>query len=63
VDVAERATPTKLAEHYGLLILHWSRDGVETFVVQDEATSQRFRVAAASRRGRNADSERGVLER
>jgi hypothetical protein len=27
-----------------LLVLHWSRSGVETFVVQDDATTYRYRT-------------------
>ncbi|WP_375492146.1 signal peptidase I [uncultured Jatrophihabitans sp.] len=44
VDVPEMATLAKIAERYGLLVLHWSRAGVETFVVQDENTTYRYRV-------------------
>lgn len=47
VDVTEMGTLVKLAERYGLLILHWSRSGVETFVVQDENTTYRYRAGAA----------------
>lgn len=36
----------KLAERYRLLVLHWSRSNVETFVVQDESTTYRYRAAA-----------------
>ena len=43
VDVTEFATLAKLAERYGLLVLHWARSGVETFVVQDEGTTYRYR--------------------
>ena len=43
VDVTEFATLAKLAERYGLLVLHWSRSGVDTFVVQDEGTTYRYR--------------------
>lgn len=45
VDVAEFATLARLAERYGLLVLHWSRSGVETFVVQDEGTTYRYRTS------------------
>lgn len=44
VDVTEFATLAKLAERYGLLVLHWSRSGVGTFVVQDEGTTYRYRT-------------------
>lgn len=46
VDVTEFGVLAKLAERYGLLILHWSRAGVDTFVVQDDATTFRFRTGA-----------------
>lgn len=44
VDVADFDTLAKLAERYGLLILHWSRSGVETFLVHDENTAYRYRT-------------------
>jgi len=47
VDVVAFATLAKLAERYGLLVLHWTRSGVETFVVQDDATTFRYRTGAA----------------
>lgn len=43
IDVTAFATLAKLAERYGLLVLHWSRSGVETFVVQDENITYRYR--------------------
>lgn len=46
VDVVDFATLAKLAERYGLLVLHWSRSGIETFVVQDESTTYRYRTGA-----------------
>lgn len=46
IDVNEFATLVKLAERYGLLVLHWSRSNVETFVVPDESTTYRYRAAA-----------------
>jgi signal peptidase I len=47
VDVTEFATLAKLAERYGLLVLHWSRTDIETFIVQDEGTTFRFRTGSA----------------
>ena len=44
VDVTEFATLARLAERYGLLILHWTRSEIETFVVQDDATTYRYRT-------------------
>ncbi len=46
VDVTDLATFAKVAERHGLVVLHWSCDGVETFVVQDEGTTYRFRSGA-----------------
>lgn len=44
IDVPGFATLAKLAERYGLLVLHWNRSGVETFIVQDESTTYRYRT-------------------
>lgn len=46
IDVTSFPTLAKLAERYGLLVLHWNRSGVETFIVQDESTTYRYRAAA-----------------
>ncbi|WP_138444664.1 signal peptidase I [Sinomonas susongensis] len=43
VDVTSFLTLAKLAERYGLLVLHWTRAGVTTYVVQDEAITYRYR--------------------
>lgn len=48
VDVDAFATLAKLAERYGLLVLHWSEGGVETFVVQDESAVYRYATAGAA---------------
>jgi signal peptidase I len=48
VEVTDFATLAKLADRYGLLVLHWSRTGVETFVVQDEGTTFRYRSGSNS---------------
>jgi signal peptidase I len=42
VNVTEFKTLVRLAERYELLILHWSRNDAETFVVQDEGTTYRY---------------------
>lgn len=44
IDVVDFPTLVKLAERYELLILHWSRSDVDTFVVQDQATTYRYRT-------------------
>ncbi|MEX2292051.1 MAG: DUF5305 family protein [Mycobacteriales bacterium] len=43
VDVDSVDHLVRLAERYGLLVLHWERGGVTTYVVQDEGTTYRFR--------------------
>jgi signal peptidase I len=48
VEVTDFATLAKLAERYCLLVLHWSRSGVETFVVYDEGTTFRYRSGSNS---------------
>lgn len=45
IDVTTFPTLAKLAERYGLLVLHWSRSGMETFIVQDENITYRYRPA------------------
>lgn len=52
VDVADIEHLVRLAERYGLLVLHWERSGVTTYVVQDEGTTYRYRAGV----------QRGVLE-
>ena len=44
VDVLDFATLAKVAERYGLLVNRWSRSGVDTYVVQDVATTYRYRT-------------------
>lgn len=43
-DIESLAKP---AERYGLLVLAWSRGGVDTYVVQDEGTTFRYRSGGA----------------
>lgn len=48
VDVPDVESLVKLAERYGLLVLAWSRGGVDTYVVQDEGTTFRYRSGEQS---------------
>jgi signal peptidase I len=48
IDVVDFPTLAKLAERYELLILHWSRSNVDTFVVQDQATTYRYRTGTGA---------------
>ncbi len=45
IEVSEFATLAKLAERCGQLVMHWSRAGVETFVIMDEGTTYRYRTS------------------
>jgi len=47
VDVPDVDSLVKLAERYGLLVLTWSRGGVDTYLVQDEGTTYRYRTGHA----------------
>lgn len=47
IDVTTFPTLAKLAERYGLLVLHWNRSNVETFIVQDENITYRYRAGVA----------------
>ena len=46
IEVTEFATLAKLAERCGQLVMHWSRSGVETFVILDEGTTYRYRTSS-----------------
>jgi signal peptidase I len=43
IEVTEFVTLARLAERCGLLVLHWSRSGVDTFIVLNEGTAYRYR--------------------
>jgi len=47
VDVTDVATLARIAERHGLLVLHWTRSGIGTFVVQDEGSTYRYRTTSA----------------
>lgn len=49
IEVTEFETLAKLAERCGLLVLHWSRTDVDTFVVLDEGTTYRYRTGVGVR--------------
>jgi hypothetical protein len=48
IDVPEVDSLARLAERYGLLVLHWSRGEIDTYVVQDESTTFRYRTGRFS---------------
>ena len=47
VDVVTIAALARLAERYGLLVLHWDRGGTSTYVVLDDSTTYRYRTAGS----------------
>jgi signal peptidase I len=47
IEVSAFATLAKLAERCGLLVLHWTRSGIETFIVLDEGTTYRYRTGSS----------------
>jgi hypothetical protein len=60
VDVRTFQTLARIAERYGLVVFHWARVGVDTYLVQDEAATYRYRTGAASRTVPGAPGEAGV---
>lgn len=46
VTVTDFKTLVRLAERYELLIMHWTRNDAETFVVHDEGTTYRYHCAS-----------------
>jgi signal peptidase I len=66
IDVTTFSTLAKLAERYGLLVLHWARSGVETFIVQDENITYRYRAGAEAAPAQTqqewVDAERADVE-
>ena len=46
IEVTEFTTLAKLAERCGQLVMHWSRSGIETFVILDEGTTYRYRTSS-----------------
>jgi signal peptidase I len=59
IDVTTFPVLAKLAERYGLLILHWARSGAETFVVHDENTTYRYRTGSNPPEFRGVGSQNG----
>ena len=59
VDVADFAALARLAERYGLLVMHWYRSGVETFIVHDDGITYRYRVFSDRARGGAAVADEG----
>lgn len=45
IDVPTIDSLIKLAQRYGLLVLHWSRADITTYLVHDDTTTYRYRAA------------------
>lgn len=48
IDVVDFPTLARLADRYELMVLHWSRSDVETFVVQDQRITYRYRTGTGT---------------
>lgn len=48
VDVTDFAALARLAERYDLLVMHWTRSDVETFIVHDDGITYRYRTSTAT---------------
>jgi len=44
VDVTDFPALARLAERYGLLVMHWTRSNVDTFIVHDDGITYRYRT-------------------
>jgi signal peptidase I len=62
VDVPVFEALARLAQRYELLILHWDRSGVHTYVVQDGTTVFRYRTGGTTSAAGSADGRAGNLE-
>lgn len=49
IDVHEFVALARIAERYGLLVMHWTRSNVETFVVHDDGITYRYRTGTGHR--------------
>jgi hypothetical protein len=45
VDVPDFAALVRIAERYGLVVLHWHRGSTDTYLVQDEEAFYRYRTS------------------
>jgi len=50
VDVVDFRALARLAERHGLLVMHWTRSGVETFIVHDDGITYRYRTGTGATR-------------
>ncbi|RHW22803.1 signal peptidase I [Nocardioides immobilis] len=45
IDVTDFPALARLAERYGLLVMHWTRSDVETYIVHDDGITYRYRTS------------------
>ncbi|MBV9098807.1 MAG: hypothetical protein JO079_12200, partial [Frankiaceae bacterium] len=60
VDVPVFSALARLAERYELLVMHWDRSGVHTYVVQDGTTVFRYRTGAPAPTSRDNEAKSGL---
>ncbi|MGA8257402.1 MAG: hypothetical protein WB767_12590 [Nocardioides sp.] len=47
VDVTDFPTLARLAERYGLMVMHWTRSDVDTYLVHDDGITYRYRTGSS----------------
>lgn len=47
IDVNEFSSLAQIAQMNASPVLHWSRSGVDTFVVEDDGATYRYRIGEA----------------
>ena len=62
VEVRDFETLASVAQRYGLLILHWTRADVETFLVHDDSATYRYRTGNGVDAPTPTPAEASVLE-
>jgi hypothetical protein len=56
VDVTDFTALAKLSERYGLMVMHWTRAGVDTFTVHDDGITYRYRTSNGTGTGNDVGS-------
>jgi hypothetical protein len=63
VDVPAFASLVRVAQRHELLVLHWTRSGVHTYIVQDDATVYRYRTRLGTPHGVSTNAPRSPTKR
>jgi signal peptidase I len=61
VDVTDFPALARLAERYGLLVMHWTRSNVETFIVHDDGITYRYRTGHTQASEADTDQPAGEM--